>query len=47
MSEQEQKKKKKKKHRSLFENEKVESELLPEFVNALEELEKERKYVDI
>jgi RNase P subunit RPR2 len=47
MSEQEQKRKKKKKHPSLLENEKVESELLPEFVNALEELERERKYVDI
>jgi len=47
MSEQEQKKKKKKKHQSLLETEKVESELLPEFVNALDQLEKERKYVDI
>jgi rubrerythrin len=45
MSEQE--KKKKKKHQSLLANEKVESELLPEFANALDELEKERKYVDI
>jgi uncharacterized protein with PIN domain len=47
MSEQEQKKKKKKKHPSLLESEKAESELLPELVRALEELEKERKYVDI
>jgi len=47
MSEQEQKKKKKKKHLSLLESEKTESELLPELVKALEELEKERKYVDI
>ena len=47
MSEQEQKKKKKKKHQSLLETEKVESELLPEFVNALDQLEKERRYVDI
>ena len=47
MSEQEQKKKKKKKHLSLLESEKAESELLPELVKALEELEKERKYVDI
>jgi uncharacterized protein with PIN domain len=47
MSEQEQKKKKKKKHLSLLESEKTESELLPELVRALEELEKERKYVDI
>jgi uncharacterized protein with PIN domain len=47
MSEQEQQKKKKKKHPSLLESEKAESELLPELVRALEELEKERKYVDI
>lgn len=47
MSEQEQKRKKKKKHLSLLESEKAESELLPELVKALEELEKERKYVDI
>jgi len=47
MSEQEQEKKKKKKHLSLLESEKAESELLPELVKALEELEKERKYVDI
>ena len=47
MSEQEQKKKRKKKHQSLLENEKVESELIPEFINALDQLEKERKYVDI
>ena len=47
MSEQEQKKKKKKKHLSLLESEKAESELIPELVKALEELEKERKYVDI
>lgn len=47
MSEQEQKKKKKKKHQSLLETEKVENELLPEFVNALDQLERERKYVDI
>jgi RNase P subunit RPR2 len=44
---QEQKKKKKRKHPSLLENERVESELFPELVEALEELEKERKYVDI
>jgi len=44
---QEQKKKKKRKHPSLLESEKVESELFPELVEALEELEKERKYVDI
>ena len=47
MSETQQKKRKKKKQYSLLENEKVESELLPELVNALDELEKERKYVDI
>jgi len=43
MSEQEQKRKKKKKHLSLLESEKAESELLPELVRALDELEKERK----
>jgi uncharacterized protein YbaR (Trm112 family) len=47
MSEQEQKKRKKKRRLGLLENEKVESELLPESVEGLEELEKERKYVDI
>jgi uncharacterized protein with PIN domain len=47
MSEQEQKKKKKKRHLSLLESEKADSELVPELVRALEELEKERKYVDI
>jgi len=44
---QEQKKKKKRKHVSLLESERVESDLFPELVEALEELEKERKYVDI
>jgi len=44
---QEQKKKKKRKHPSLLESERVESELFPELIEALEELEKERKYVDI
>jgi uncharacterized protein YbaR (Trm112 family) len=47
MSEQEQKKKKKKRHLSLLDSEKAESELFPELIKALEELEKERKYVDI
>ncbi len=47
MSETQQKKKKKKKQFSLLENEKAESELFPELTEALEELEKERKYVDI
>jgi RNase P subunit RPR2 len=46
MSEQEQGKKKKKRQ-SLLEREKAESELLPELVQALEELEEERKYVDV
>ena len=46
--EQEQKKKKKKnKQLNILETENVESELLPELVNALDELEKEKKYVDI
>jgi len=44
---QEQKKKKQRKHPSLLESERVESELFPQLVEALEELEKERKYVDI
>ena len=44
---QEHKKKKKKKQLSLLESERVESELFPELVAALEELEKERKFVDI
>ena len=49
MSEQEQenKKRKKKKHRSLLETERVESELFPELMRGMEELEKEKKYVDI
>lgn len=48
MSEEQQKKKKKKKRQiSLLENEQVESELLPKLVERLEELEKEKKYVDI
>jgi RNase P subunit RPR2 len=42
-----QQKKKKKKQLSPLENEKVESELFPELVAALEELEKEQEYVDI
>ena len=46
--EQEQKKKKKKKKQlTVLETERVESELLPQLVEALEELEKEKKYVDI
>jgi uncharacterized protein with PIN domain len=50
MSEEEQeqkKKKKRKKQLTILETEKVESELLPQLVEALEELEKEKKYVDI
>ena len=50
MSEEEQKQKKKKKKKQQFtvlETEKVESKLLPELVDALDELEKEKKYVDI
>ena len=49
MSEQEQekKKRKKKKNLNLLETERVESELFPELMRGLEELEKEKKYVDI
>ena len=47
MSETEQRKKKKKKRQNLLEVEKVDSELLPELVDALTELEKQRRYVDI
>src|SRR5512139_2369005 len=50
MSEEEQKKKikkKKKKQMTVLETGKVESELLPQLVEALDELEKEKKYVDI
>jgi RNase P subunit RPR2 len=49
MSEQEQEKKKRKKKKQvgLLDTETVESELFPELVEALEELEKEKKYVDI
>ncbi len=50
MSEEEReqkKKKKKKKQLTVLETEKIESELLPQLVEALEELEKEKKYVDI
>lgn len=44
---QENKKKKKKKTLGLLETERVESELFPELVKGLEELEKKGKYVDI
>jgi len=49
MSEQERenKKRKKKKHLNLLKTERVESELSPELVKGLEELEKKKKYVDI
>ncbi len=48
MSQQEQKKKKKKKQQTLLlETQEVQSEVLPELVERLEELEKEKKYVDI
>jgi uncharacterized protein with PIN domain len=46
MSEDKQKKKKKK-QLTVLETEKVDSDLLPQLVEALEELEKEKKYVDI
>jgi len=42
-----QEQKKKKKQLTVLGTEKVESELLPELVEALNELEKEKKYVDI
>jgi RNase P subunit RPR2 len=43
-----QKKKKKKKNQlTVLENEKVESELMPQLIEALSELEKEKKYVEI
>jgi len=45
--EQEQKKKKKKKQLTVIETEKIESEFLPQLVEALDELAKEKKYVDI
>jgi uncharacterized protein with PIN domain len=45
--EQEKKKRRKKKQLNLLETERVESELFPQLVEALEELEKEKKYVDI
>lgn len=50
MSEEEQeqrKKRKKKKQLTTLENQKAESELLPRLVEALDELEKEKKYVDV
>ncbi len=49
MSEQEQENKERKirRHRVLLETERVESELFRELMKSLEELEKEKKYVDI
>ena len=49
MSEQEQENKKKKRKRqpSLLETERAESELFPELMKGLEELEKEKKHIDI
>ena len=41
------KKKKRKKQLTVLQTEKVESELLPELVEALDELEKEKNYLDI
>jgi uncharacterized protein with PIN domain len=46
-SEQEEEKKKKKKQFSVLTTAKVESKLVPQLVEALEALEKEKKYVDI
>ncbi len=45
--ENEKKKRKKKRHATLLETERVQSELFPELMKDLEELEKEKKYVDI
>ena len=45
--EEQKKKKKKKRQQTVLETEKVESELLPELVEALDALEKEKKYLDI
>ena len=45
--EEQKKKKKKKRQQTVLATEKVESELLPQLVEALDELEKEKKYVDI
>ncbi len=47
VSEQEQKRKKKKKATSLLKKRKIESVLLPEMIDRLVELEKEKNYVDI
>ncbi len=47
MTETHRKKKKQKSQLSLVETEQVESELLPELVDKLEELAKEKKFIDI
>ena len=49
MSEQEDanRKRRKKRHPDLVEHERAESELFPELMKGLEELEKEKKYVDV
>ena len=47
MSEQEKSKRKKKKHLDLLKTDSAESELFPELMKGLEELEKEKRYVDI
>jgi len=47
MSEQEKSKRKRKKHLDLLKTDSVESELFPELMKGLEELEKEKRYVDI
>jgi len=47
MSEQEKKKRKKKQYPSSLETERAESELFPELMKGLEDLEKEKKYIDI
>jgi uncharacterized protein with PIN domain len=49
LSQQEQEKKKRRKERplGLLETERIESEMLPQLMESLEELEKEKKHVDI
>lgn len=47
MSEQEKKRRRKKRYAGLSEAGSVESELFPELMKGLDELEKERKYVDV
>jgi len=47
MSQEQKKKKKKKQQTILLESQEVQSEVLPELVERLDELEKQKKYVDI